>query len=138
MTIFPAAVAVNVVIVVVPTRFNVPVAELTNVPAQESAVVTDTVVEFVNVAPIATESVPVTLKFSVELNPLVLLTFTLLKPSVAVVVPVIDVAAGTPGELKFIVDEVVNDSGAAADVLMIQLPAKLCVNEVPILNVAVP
>jgi len=57
---------------------------------------------------------------------------------VAAVVPPSDVGAGVSGVLKLIVLDVVKAKGVAAVVLMIQLPPKLCVSDVPPLNVAVP
>ena len=118
----PTAVAVNVVMVVVPAIFNVPVALLTNAPAPASDVVIETVVVLVNVTLAATVTVPVALKFSVELNPLVLFMLIVLNPSVATVVPLIEVAAAGVGVLKFNIEVVVNVYGVTADVLTIKLP----------------
>mgnify|MGYP001620072034 CR=1 FL=1 len=105
-----------------PAIFNVPVAVLSNVPAPASDVVTATIVVLVNVTQAATVNVPVALKFSVELNPLVLFMLIELNPNVATVEPLMDVPAAGVGVLKFNVEAVVNEYGVPADVLTIKLP----------------
>jgi len=92
----------------------------------------------VSVAPAPIVRLPEELKFRLALKPLVLLTLTLLKAIVAVVVPPNAVAAGVPGVLKFTVLDVVNVNGVTAVVLTVQLPRNVCVSEVPPLKVAVP
>jgi len=72
----------------------------------------------------ATLNVPLTSILRLSLNPLVLLTFTLLNPSVAVDVPPIYVVAGLDGVLKLRVLLVVYEKGVE-EVLIIQLPPKV-------------
>ena len=78
------------------------------------------------------------LKFFVVLKPLVLLIFTLLKPRVAVDVPLMEVAAAGLGVLKSSVFAVIKENGVAAEVLTIQFPRNVCVDDVPPSKLANP
>ena len=86
----------------------------------------------------ATINVPELLKFKLDEKPLVLFKLTVLKPSVAADVPLIEVAAAGPGALKFSVLEVIKEKGVAAVVLTIQFAENVWVSEVHAANVAVP
>ena len=107
-------------------------------PVRVPVPLTTTDADGVKVTLAATVNVPEMLKSSVDEKPLVLFTLTLLKPSVAEVLPVIDVAAGVPGVLKLSVLVVMNKNGVAAVVFTIQLPRNVCVRDVPAAKVADP
>ena len=77
-----------------------------------------------NVTPDAMVTFPDALKLRFELNPLVLLTLTLLNVMTAPDEPPRVVAAAEAGVLKLIVLAVVNEKGVPEDVLTIQLAAK--------------
>ena len=94
-------------------------------PVRVPAPLTTALLDGEKVTLAATVNVPVMLKFSVEEKPLVLFRLTLLKPMVAEVLPLNEVAAGVPGVLKLIVLAVVKENGVAALVLTIQFPRKV-------------
>jgi len=107
-------------------------------PVKVPAPLITTAADGVKVTFAATVNVPEMLKFSLDEKPLVLLRFTVLKPSVAAVVPLNEVAAGVPGVLKLSVLVVTNENGVTAVVFTIQFPRNVCVSDVPPAKVAVP